>query len=1227
MMDHWLKQLIQDDFTRARMAACRSFVRCLLFCVACFPFVAPPRVQAQSGDSPNASAPTLEPVGLRITWGSPQLSDFSVEWLPSRSEVLPIRQLGINPDDSGSWIASPAAPLRLTDSNTLFGGGDFHWKSNLQSTLKLIIQSQRVQDREKSSLTIKEIEWNWVSLLDSLQDGPIELPLHDGATLRLDRIPGDPLQILSERTSWVVQSGAPLELSVAPKALPWRDQIGKFEAKLVRAGSDEVLWQTEQSVPLNSLGSGDPIAIRAIAPDVGGVLELHCSLEPKRFLSNWTHSKSKVQRVVQFAAFADKVDDASASNKSAQPTWDWRRHSFWQTSTSRPVQHSDLRRNQAIDRWRATKKWFSKGDANRLDPFLIPPNESIRIPLHIADSRTPLTLHVGIEGWWQQAHIRVWEATENSDPRAGGANARGGAMRLLVERPWRPRLDELGRMLESSQVTEEVESLRSIAFLTSQKEVVIEIANRSLTESIRIGNLAAQSALLDGYKSESSLEESTGRSDSRLVTEYLSVDDWRALLELGKNITGEASDSWESMDIALRNWFASAKSRGVGQVSIPILSKGSTLYPTRKLVSKPWLQTGLFSDTGNDPIDKDVVRYLYRLSHEFNIAFLPCFELNFPLGEFLHFHREDMESLLFVAGNGDPVTARRNPLSAAAIRCLQELWLEFDNMYRDEPGYVGYAVLIDSESHLSIPRQWNLLADPILDLFATGLAGNVPRTRADRMKVFESIHEKSFEAWQFQQVITTMESLGRDLQRVFVPNTFAVGGIKTKRIEIVPIDPGNDLAGRDMLVEWWMVGPVNKTFRAPAFGNLDRHYLLGQPNVPSLSWFAAANVVPRVHGQPAMERIKIWQRSDAGNQTHEAFIINATPWNCHLEFSWNTPPSDLQQIPIDRVPADATVSATDHHSLTSSPYSARLLRWTGDGASIQQWRVQQEGTLERVDQMLRSMDQSVTNLSSAHTATGLLENEDFELPPKSKGNEIASGWAASMNPKATVMWGDNAGFAAGSGLQIRFQSAGEIAWLQSTNFESDRNRLRLQLHVAESHGKIEQGSATLLLWNPNSARFETGPTKPIQPRTDFSEGAWREWVADFTAELSAKWSDNTSRIYKLQLDIAGQGEVAIDSVRVSNDFLIESERADLRNRAFAAKRAWVDGNGDPAIRLLEGTWSRLLRLHPAALALQSPEKITHATKQNTSPKTGPKTSDAASPSKAAARRWRIFDRQ
>lgn len=1245
MMDHWLKRLAQDVAARLFAKTCRFVLGCLLLWLGLMPAFEHPSLlgqaleqlgsSAESRPNPGSmkSAAPNDQVGMRITWGASQRFDFDVELASTNSPIEPMRQLGIDPDDSGEWRSTNPDSLRVTDRDTHFGGGDVRWRATSSAaSMKITVRSQRSIERDKQAPVVKEFEWDFLAIIDQLVSGPIDLPLQDGATLRIDRIPGDSLLIVSNQKSWVVPSGSLLDFAIAPTALPWRDQIGKLDVKLVRLGSDEALWESSHSVSLNHVGSADSIAVKTIAPDLAGVYEFRCTLTPKRFLSNWTDGKSQVHRIVQFVVFDDKRVGGSTlgqSESDSAPAWDWFRRIPVQTSTLRVVEHSDPIRVKATERWKATRKWFSRGAGSSLEPFLIPPNESIRIPLKCDAIGRTVSIQFGIDGWWQQAQVRVWDSSENA--------------RLLAERQWRPRIDELVRIIETGPVSNDNEWSRSVAFLPSTKEVIVEIANRSLTESLRIGSAIASShspsepagRMENGTTSISPQGFDSNSGRSTYITEVWSVQDWREILEFGKRNTGSAADSWDSIDTALRSWFSSAKQRGVQQVSIPVLSKGSTLYPTRKLVSKPWLQTGLFSEKGLDPIDKDVVRYLYRLSDEFGIAFLPLFELNFPFGQFQHFKRDDLESLLFIGGNGDPISARRNPLSAASTRCLQELWLEFENEYQSEPGYTGYAVVIDSASHLSIPRDWSLLADPILDLLASSLSGKVPRSRTERLQVFETINEKTFEAWQLQQVITHLEGLGRHLSRVYLPPSTSIGGLKTKRLEVATIEQGNDLSGRDMLAEWWLSGPTSKSFRPPAFGNLERRYVLGHPAVPALGWFASAKIAPRLVGQPSLERVKIWQKSDEAGEHHEAFLINASPWPCLLTPTWGGVPHDLQTIPVGEnrfEPNVESIVSEDGSELRLPPYSAWVLRWTGSQATMVQWRAKQEGAIERMDLMLRSLDQSVTNLSSAGISAGLLENEDLELPSNSRGNEIAAGWVASMNPKAVVSWRPGIGFAGGSGLKIEFQTPSEAAWLQSDTFESDRNRLRLQMLIAESNGEVGKASATLLVWNPNTTRFEPGPTKAIVPRSDFAddrqrEWGWREWSADFTSELAGKWSDGTARIFKLQIDIAGKGAIELDSIRASGDFLVETERADLRNRIFAAKRAWSEGNGDPALRLLEANWSRLLRAHPATVALQGNEKVTQASKQIAAPnKESSRQGPLNGSSKSATRRWRIFDR-
>lgn len=1229
-MDHWLKRFARDAAARSFREACRFVLGCLAFWFVCMPSVGRYAVWGQSAEQrrnpdPMEKSSANDKLGLRITWAASQRFDFDIELAASNSQLEPIRQLGIDADDSGEWIASSADSLRLTDRNAHFGGGDLRWKVTSAASIRIVVRSQQTLSKDQRAPVVKEFAWDFLSIIDLLASGPIDLPLQEGATLRIDRIPGDSLSIISELNSWVFSSGAFLEFGIVPSALPWRDQIGKLDVKLVRSGTDDVLWESAQTVSLSPIGSADAIAIKTIAPDVSGVYEFRCTLTPKRILSGWTDAKSQVQRVVQFVVFDDKeVGDSSAGDKQTDPAWDWIRRVHFQTSTLRAVEHSDPIRVKATERWKATRKWFGRGGGNSLEPFLISPNESIRIPLKCDASGRAVSLQFGIDGWWQQAHVRVWDASDNP--------------RMLADRQWRPRIDELVRMIETSPVSSEDEWNRSVAFLPSTREVIVEISNRSMTESLRIGNAIAMypsPSAIAGQAENGAATFSLTNLEARLasspyVTEVWTVDDWREMLELGKRITGDAADSWESMDIALRSWFSAAKQRGVQQVSIPVLSRGSSLYPTRKLVSTPWLQTGLFSEKGNDPADKDAVRYLYRLSREFGIVFLPLFELNFPLGQFQHFKRDDLDSLLFVGGNGDPISARRNPLAAASARCLQELWLEFENEYQDEPGYSGYAVVIDSGSQLSIPRDWSLLADPILDLLASSLSGKVPRSRTERLQVFETINEKTFEAWQLQQVVAHLEGLGRHLRRVYLPTSSSIGGLKTKRLEIVTIEQGNDLSGRDMLAEWWLSGPMNKSFRPPVFGNPERRYILGHPSVPSVDWFASARVSSRVVGQPSFERIKIWQKSDDAGEHHEAFLINATPWACCLEPSWNGVPNDLQSQKIGHygpVRSDDNIVSEDGREWLLPPYSVWILRWTGSKTSLMQWQVKKNGVIERMDQMLRSLDQSVTNLSSVGIAAGLLENEDLEIQSDSKGNEIAAGWVASMNPKAPVVWQPGIGFAGGNGLKIGFQSPNEVAWLQSDSFESDRNRLRLQLHIAEPQGEVEKALATLLVWNSNANRFEPLLAKAIAPKSEVADGGWREWSVDFTSDLTGKWNDGTPHICKLQLDIGGRGEIQIDSIRASGDFLLESERAELRNRIFAAKRAWSEGNGDPALRLLEGNWARLLRDHPASAALPSNEKVTQGSKQTSAlNRSGGRQGPQSGPSKSAARRWRIFDR-
>jgi hypothetical protein len=64
---------------------------------------------------------------------------------------------------------------------------------------------------------------------------------------------------------------------------------------------------------------------------------------------------------------------------------------------------------------------------------------------------------------------------------------------------------------------------------------------------------------------------------------------------------------------------------------------------------------------------------------------------------------------------------------------------------------------------------------------------------------------------------------------------------------------------------------------------------------------------------------------------------------------------------------------------------------------------------------------------------------------------------------------------------------------------------------------------------------------------------------------------------RLQIDLIGDGEMAIDNLEASSRFLLEAERVELRNRLFVAKRELAEGNSETAIRLLD---SQLVSARP-----------------------------------------------
>ncbi|MFN7888850.1 MAG: hypothetical protein ACK5OC_01050, partial [Pirellula sp.] len=322
------------------------------------------------------------------------------------------------------------------------------------------------------------------------------------------------------------------------------------------------------------------------------------------------------------------------------------------------------------------------------------------------------------------------------------------------------------------------------------------------------------------------------------------------------------------------------------------------------------------------------------------------------------------------------------------------------------------------------------------------------------------------------------------------------------------------------------------------------------------------------------DRIKVWQ-SPTVSRTGRALIINANPIDTIVELKWDADPGSVQRRSTQSNSLDIE-ERTSEHAHRVPAYSTIVLEWRNQNASLVNWISDEKATEQSIQSAILALEKEVNQRSVFTPEPELLSNPSFEL-----GDGELVDWATSLNPKV-IFRSDNTNAANGNkSLRVSFEPAGGSAWMQSAPFELETNRLHLSLQTINAAGAKVEIQVSLLLWNEEAQRFERLSTQEgAGQRTASDKSSWNRWSFDFSSDL-AKLEMTKSDTWdglrvRLQIDLKGDGEMAIDNLEASSKFLLETERVDLRNRLFVAKRELAEGNSETAIRLLDSKWFRIV---------------------------------------------------
>lgn len=929
------------------------------------------------------------------------------------------------------------------------------------------------------------------------------------------------------------------------------------------------------------------------------------------------------------------------------------------------------------------------------------PNERIRIPVQLYGSAAAWKIQIQVSGWWQVLHVQVQEVRRSGstriDKRRQDSSSKatdlpsasplpsvkpGSVLATtntdnkldttsIADREWRPRLDELIYDVKAGPKAARFNE-RELFFFSNRSDVVIELVNRSQSQSVKIdslsivpvsiersdevrtsGNAAAShqtSATADQSPSVApgtpTLEMNTkallkrqSPIASSLITEYLSTEESSRLLEAGRRLQNDAPDSAQFLQTAIQSWLHYAKRRGVQCISVPVIFRRGSLYASDHVFKKPIGNATHSPDSqpSDAPFTErfpsiDLVEEIYRACDETGILFCPVIDLSFPISELEILSSKVVESP-YRSDLAPPRPIVWNPQSPAVREALTQLLQELPKRYSHLNNYHGFAITVEPNSAWWLEfdthaLQPNLIEEATRSTFRfesspASLSNQNASTGQSRV-----IGSKEFQNWQRDRLYQTFSEASQDIVRIYGPSQVHSPQFASNW-QYLNVENSLGATPRNMLNDWWSHGIRPKCYSLSNDGNRERYHQNSISMLPTSEMLPRLKPVPRSRDVNSPDRTRLWQ-SDL--ESKAALCLNANPWPTNIKILWDQDPGTISLLDSKFSNRSTEVASSILHSQTSpannsaagkstSPNELQIhlppicllpFTWSNQEAKIIGWHNPNDHTIDDVQTLLNLFETAMSSLSVPQTEGGLLFNGGFEIPPDQRSHQIAKGWATSLNPKAIFHRSQRKEDANNDSIVLVNTDQAQTAWLQSEDFVTDRSKLQIaawisttssfkakniestqvsdnastknadllaQEKIAQASGKVLGIRVGILLWNPEAERFERVATQSLTAQRQ-TENGWQLWSADATNALATYFRDGTSHRIKLHWEIVSEGTIELDNLTATSDFLLESERVELRNRLFVARQSLKDANIEPSIKLLEFSWPRLLRNSP-----------------------------------------------